>query len=292
MEPQFVPSTLFPISDRGINEEWASKTYRYRCIFFSHDQYVIPTAHDISAWINDAKDLCNKLRDFGTARAEKQIVLMCNNFYNERLGGNKFKNIYDVVSMMSSRSFFEQNYEFYLDLLHMFQYGIFRCAGNAWALDAANDWMVKYNIKYDDTNSNSFKDQNKVRRKGKGFVYKLLVSRASNTLCVRFQKLTRRLFRQYVIVRDRQFKRLTENSEIEKRRFNLNYDGYVIKLDNYNNEMEKQMHLEYMPKINSMIRKALDNGNTYDAILDHLRVLTGNNAHKGNCIYSLLLMLY
>ena len=155
----------------------------------------------------------------------------------------------------------------------MFQYGIFRCAFNAWAVDAANEWLVQYNIKYDNINVPLFKENNHIRRKGKGFVFRLLVSRASNTLCVRFQKLTRRLFRQYVIVCDRQFKRLSKNSDIESRQLNKNYHGYVIKLDSCQDEIKKT-HQENMAKLNEVVCKALLHGKTFQSILDHVRKLT------------------
>ena len=280
MSFQLVPTTLFPISDKGIDIEWASKTYQFRCVFFPSERHVIPTTEDLVAWMNEAKNLCTKLRDYGTAKAEDHIVNLCNSVYNEKLEERKFKNIYDVVDMMSNRRFFQQNYDFYLDLIHMFQYGIFRCARNAWALDAAGDWMENYNIQYLNVKKDAFRNENCVKRKGKGFVYKILVSRASNTVCVRFQRLTRRIFKQYVIVRDRQVKRLSENLTIESRRFNINYDGYVIKFDNFD-EIERNEHLNNVPMINDEISKALKNGHTYETILKHIKLLTTNN-DEGN----------
>ena len=49
---------------------------------------------------------------------------------------------------MSSRKLYAKKHDLYMNLLHMIQYGIFRCAFNAWAVDAANEWMSNRNIAY------------------------------------------------------------------------------------------------------------------------------------------------
>ena len=63
-------------------------------------------------------------------------------------------------------------------MIYVFQYGIFRVGYHEWALQAAEDWMKMRNITYENEGQ---------RPKGKGFVYKLIVSRASNSICDRLQ---------------------------------------------------------------------------------------------------------
>ena len=53
---------------------------------------------------------------------------------------------------MSEDDIFVNNFGDFLDLLHMFQYGIFHCAFDAWAIDAASEWMIDCNIKYKSSN--------------------------------------------------------------------------------------------------------------------------------------------
>ena len=83
--------------------------------------------------------------------------------------------------MFDENEFLTDDYDTYLDMLHMFQYRIFRCTYNAWAVDAASSWLKDRKLAYEP-------GPDYVKRKVKGFVYKLLVNRASNTLCLRFQK--------------------------------------------------------------------------------------------------------
>ena len=70
-------------------------------------------------------------------------------------------------------------------------------------------------------------------RKGKGFVYKLLVNRASNTICVRFQQLTQNLYKEYVIVREKRKKKNLEKSIVVPHTFNHNFQGYIVRFENY-----------------------------------------------------------
>ena len=91
--------------------------------------------------------------------------------------------------------------------------------------------MHNHNIKFKETSKVLVEDGQKLARCGKGFIYRLLVSRASNTLCVRFQNLTKRIRGEYVIVCDRKIKRTENNSNIVRHTFNKHYYGYVIKLE-------------------------------------------------------------
>ena len=267
-----VPSDLLPISDRDITLDWAAKTYEYRCVFNSRFSLTSPTRGDLVSWISEAKDLCKELREYGTFKAEEQIVSLSKHYDSYRTKKTKIQNVYDVVKMMSEDDLYVDNYNLYLDLLHMFQYGIFRCAFNAWAVDAASEWMINRKIKYKTCHSRVVPSEKQVVRKGKGFVYRLLVSRASNTLCVRFQSLTRRVRREYIIVRDRKIKRIENNSNIVRHTFNKHYDGYIIKLDNANDDIADKMIQKNMLIMNQLVKQALKNGTTFETIFKFLNM--------------------
>ena len=267
-----VPSDLLPISDKDLTYDWAEKTYNYRCVFNSRTTFHSPMRADLLAWLNEAKDLCRELRQYGTVKAEEEIVRLCKN-YNSRLPNNNqkdIKNIYDVVSLLSEDFMFVKRYDDFLDLLHMFQYGIFRCAFNAWAIDAAGDWMHNRNIKYKENSKLSVEDGHKVFRRGKGFVYRLLVSRASNTLCVRFQNLTKRILGEYVIVRDRKIKRTEDNSNIVRHTFNKHYYGYVIKLEN-TSKSDDEITQNNMTQMTHLVKQAVAKGTSFETIFDFLK---------------------
>ena len=178
-----VPPTLLPLTDRSINESWAIKTYQYRHVFNYNLETDEVSPLDLVDWIKEARFLTNELREYGTTKAEEYIVRICQHYYDRQLKEYFDKdfsvmNMYDVVRMMSSRKLYTKKHDLYMNLLHMMQYGIFRCAFNAWAVDAAADWMKNRNITYE-KDEQDIMIAKKYGRRGKGFVYRLLVSRAS-----------------------------------------------------------------------------------------------------------------
>ena len=227
MTVRTVPPGLLPLIDRDINESWAVRTYQYRRVFNYNLESDDVSSKDITEWIMEAKLLCNELREYGTTKAEEQIVRICQHYYHRELNQYfekdfSIKNMYDVSKVMSSRKLYAKKYDFYMNLLHMIQYGIFRCAFNAWAVDAASEWMANRNVEYE-TDKENLMSAKKYGRRGKGFVYRLLVSRASNTLCVRFQKLTKRIFQEYIVVRDRKLNKIGNAASIEQYMFNKHF---------------------------------------------------------------------
>ena len=106
--------------------------------------------------------------------AENEIILLCNTRYAHKFKDGPVGNVYDIVKLFDDEATVKSDYNTFLDMLHMFQYGIFRCAYNAWAVDAASSWLDERNLAYEP-------GPDSVKRKGKGFVYKMLVNR--HTMC-------------------------------------------------------------------------------------------------------------
>ena len=79
-----VPSHFLLISDKDYTFSWAGKTYNYRCVSSSRFLFTSPMHVNLLAWISKAKDLCKELREYGTVKAEEQIVCLCRQ-YNSRL---------------------------------------------------------------------------------------------------------------------------------------------------------------------------------------------------------------
>ena len=258
LEAKTVPADLFPVKDIDINEAWAARTIQYRSAFKPEEQIAVATQTHLQEWIKEATALCNELRILGTVKAEEHIIYLCNNVYRIEPPGDvkTFANMYQVSSKMMDREFFKKEYNKYLDLLHMFQYGIFRCQFNAWAQDASNEWMTKKNITYGDK-TNTIK---KLQKRGKGFVYKLLVNRASNTVCVRFQNLTQRMFGEYIIVRDKKNRKTAFSENIVEHVFNNNYRGYIVRFGNENAFESKSLKKEEKEKIEKYALKAVQIG--------------------------------
>ena len=277
MQTQLVPSDLLPTTEVKYTLTWAERSYAFRSIMKPGFQLErMPTELDWQEWKKEGIAIGERLKRLEQSYAERHIVHLCNTDYQELFRNNKFGNLYEVCSFISKKDIMQQNYEMFLDMIHMFQYGIFRCAFNAWAIDAADSWLKKNNLAYT-------KPLDKIQeRKGKGFVYRLLVSRASNTICVRLQNLTQRMFSEYIISRDRSTKSNDKtNFEVINYTFNQSYHGYIVRrLNNdlicQNNTLNNKQKFHVMESVHNAIQK----GCTYEHVLGVLCALT-SETEKG-----------
>ena len=271
MDTKFIPRHLIPVSERAITDEWAIENYAYRCHFNSTVSLSIPDENEIKAWKKEARTIADVLKRDGIMHAENEIILLCNTRYAHKFQDTAVNNIYDVVKFFDDNALVKEDYETYLDMLHMFQYGIFRCAYNAWAVDAASLWLKDRNLAYDPGPAS-------IKRKGKGFVYKLLVNRASNTLCVRFQKLSLRLHNEYVIVRDKKLEEKQDLYNIIPHVFNNTYRGYIMRSKKHNNDLDDDISLEDQSSLMNLVRKAIEHGETIASI----KAILNNCIKHGN----------
>ena len=274
MEKKQIPRHLFPLSDRNITDKWALDNYSYRCHFNSSVSVPIPEEGDVEAWKKEARAIAAGLKRDGIMFAEKEIILLCNTRFGYKLKGKAIQNVYDIITLLTESNIFKDDYETYLNMLHMFQYGIFRCAYNAWAVDAENKWLNERNLAYEPAPAH-------IKRKGKGFVYKLLVNRASNTLCVRFQHLSQRLHNEYVIVRDKNQVMKLQNYNIISHVFNGSYRGYIMrKKEDSDIKVDGILTTEDENSIVNLVRAAIKEGHNIKDITDVLKSFV-SDSNKG-----------
>ena len=249
MRDHDVPPDLIPMFPKEYTKQWARDTYQFKKAFCHLQVGYIPTDDDISSWIRIARDIGEDLKRLGLSRAKKRIVDMMNEFFCKKtVDGRPFQNLCDVCNWLSLETNYRSNYEETLNMLHMFQYGIFRRGNNSWALEEASHWMDKRNIHY------ITKAEGKSRQ-GKGFVYRLLVSRASNTLCTRFQALTQRCHDEYIIVRDRTVQQDIPGHIVQKHVFNHLYKGAIVRLPR-KKENKNMFTNEEFKELNSLLCEA------------------------------------
>ena len=121
----------------------------------------------------------------------------------------------------------------------------------------------------------------------KGFVYKLLVSRASNSLCARFQELTKRQYNENIIVNNK--KKISSDGECVCWIvfFWHSYDGYIVWLpENINLCPSKTFLNENLQQLNMLLKKAYQAGKTFDKLREKIWRMF-NVLNKGNnCIMS------
>ena len=151
MSAKIVPQDLIPIKDTHINQVWAMNTIQYRSVFNNAEQISVATQSHLAEWQKEARKMSEDLKVLGILKAEERIVHLCNHVYNLRLEDkSEFSNVYQVIGKMSDQKFKSENYNTYLDMLYMFQYGISRCQFNGWAQDTSIEWMNTRNISYSD----------------------------------------------------------------------------------------------------------------------------------------------
>ena len=224
MKANQVPNDLLPVHTLYLERrDWAASTFHHWSAFHVGTLPSMPTDDDLKAWKSAAADIMEELKALGVSKAQDKVVSMVNSYFTFHYKRTTFSSIYDVVDMMSDPDFYEKNVELVRDMLHMFQYGIFRSGYNAWAHDSADEWMRNRNIQYIDVSTGT------QGRKGKGFVYKLIVNRASNSLCERLQNMSQRVYNEYVVVRDRKVKKFGNECELQAYTFNYRFPGYLCK---------------------------------------------------------------
>ena len=280
MNVKEVPVDLLPILPRDYSDAWAEKTLQYKEAFCPLQVGHNPIEEEIKSWIRIGRDLAEDLKRRGLSRAKKRIVDMMNEFFGKTFNNRQFANLYDVSQWLSLRINYHANYEETLNMLHMFQYGIFRSGNNNWALDEAHSWMKMRNLAYKSkTEPNT--------RQGKGFVYKLLVSRASNTLCSRFQALTLRYHEEYVIVRNRAKHQTIPGQIVNQHIFNHLYKGAIIRRQEKTMK-DKCFNNEEFLELNKLLCEANKKGFTFDELRSLLQNVD-KDSRSGNFLLNVFL---
>ena len=194
---------------------------------------------------------------------------MMNEYFSKKTAhGKPFCNLCEVSGWLSLETNYRANYEETLNMLHIFQYGIFRRGNNTWALEEASRWMSRRGICYETKSRSSL-------RQGKSCVYRLIVNRASNTLCTRFQALTQRCHQEYIIVRGRAGHQDVPGHIVQKHVFNHLYNGAIVRLRNEKTH-QKMFTNEQFKELNNLLFEAHSNGFTYDELRMLLKNLVGN----------------
>ena len=285
MTKKLIPRHLIPVSERDITDQWAMDNYRYRCHFNCTVSNPIAGETEIKEWRKEARSISDILKRDGIMHAENEVISLCNTRYAHKLTNGPVANVYDIVKLFDDNASIQDDHNTFLDMLHMFQYGIFRCAYNAWAVDAASSWLEQRNLAYEP-------GPDSVKRKGKGFVYKLLVNRASNTICVRFQKLSLRLYNEYVIVRDKKIEDKRQNFDIIPHVFNLSYRGYIMQSKQSNGNLKSdELSVEDKTSVLDLVRKAVQCGETVETIKTILQNHIDEKM-KGNTFLHIAIILF
>lgn len=283
MKKTLVPINLFPINPSMLTEKWAFQTYHYYSAFHIGKIADVPSLDDAQKWIHTAKDIMEQLKGIGVSKSQEKICDMMKSYFTFDRGNDQFCSFYDVIGFLSKPDFYEKNIELYRNMVHMFQYGIFRVGYNSWAIEAAQKWMEERNITFEDKNKG-------IRPKGKGFVYKLIVSRASNSICDRLQGITAKNHQEYILVRNKKIKKFgNKEYNCMPYVFNHRFPGYVCRLKSLDvPEDNGILTVPQRAQIEKLIRRRLNCGDTFDDILYSIRVAL-ETRNKGNLLFCYVL---
>ena len=280
MKAKEVPVDLLPVHTLYLTRNnWAATTFHHWSAFRVGMVPSVPTEEELNSWKDAAADIMEELKALGVSKAQEKICNMMNSYFSFEYKKKTFRNLFEVVDMLSDDTFYSNNKDLFRDMIHMFQYGIFRSGYNGWAIDCAHEWMRRRNIVYDDTR------MGKHGRQGKGFVYKLIVNRASDSLCDRLQSMTQRLYSEYIVVRDRKLKRFGNEYELQKYVFNYRFPAYLyIKKKHYVANEESQIDKDEINKIASLVGQARERGISVNAFYDAMKKYIKNNMTAGKFV--------
>lgn len=275
MEPNNVPIDLLPVNVCDLEKgNWASATYHYWSAFSVGVTTIVPTEEDLGKWKRAAADIIEELKALGVRKAHAQIIHMMKHYFNFEHGKKNFTSIYDVADVLSSKELWNKHTALYRDIFYMFQYGIFRVGYNGWALECANEWMSTHNLCYETEGIG------RLGRKGKGCVYKIIVSRASNSICDRFQQLTQRLFNEYIVVRDKKIKKYGDDYELKPYTFNHRFPGYLCVKNTHHNQ-DGKMTAEELNKIGHLYSIAKTKGFSFESFYGSLNQMIHDKNTNG-----------
>ena len=190
-----MPMNLFPSHQKDANISWGNATYQFYHLFDDsiHKDYYTSDI-EVLQWTRCANRLQVKLKEIGLNAATAEIIRLCKDEYNMKgTDGQHPTNLMDVIAIVKTSSWYNNNLQRPRKIVHRFSYGIFRNGHNRWAYKHVSPWMSQYRIAYDNTT--------KHQRAGKGFVYSLLVSRASNTMGNTFREAMKSAYSEYIVVR-------------------------------------------------------------------------------------------
>ena len=198
-ESRRVPYDLIPVLPTEAHFNWGVKTYKYYHLFddnikkdyFRNDEEVI-------GWMQYANNLQDELRETGVLKATQHILHLCKNEFNMTgTDGQDPHSISDVVNIVRDSGWYKDDVNRSRYIVYMMSYGIFRNGYNSWIHEAVSEWIKGFKIAYKPLDSNTL-IANGHQRQGKGFVYRLLTTRATNSMSNRFQEVTKSAFGEYI----------------------------------------------------------------------------------------------
>ena len=227
-----VPRDLIPVHYNDTSVAWGAATFQYYHLF---DTSIRTTAYkdesELINWARCANRIQVELKTIGMERATATVMDLCKHeFKLVNTDGQAPTSLDDVIAIIREPRWYNEDRNHSRMVVYMLSYGIFRNCYNCWANDAAAEWMRENNIAYltPIRQSQEGPETGKERktRAGKGFVYRNIISRASNTISNRFQEATKTTFSEYICVRSG---RGQDNEDVQALKFQ-HFSAHLVTL--------------------------------------------------------------
>ena len=229
-----VPLKLLPLNERHYTSTWAKDNYRYRHLFnrsVTCESY--NTEDDLQEWIFEAMKLTKEIKNIGIAFGRSEIVNIAREHYGMTMPNTsncKPSNIDDVMTIIEDETWYNENTTYKQNIIYHLIYGLTRSGMNGWMLQQEQQWLNKYNIKYNE-------DEVGIRKtKLRGFVYSIMNSKFSNSTIKLFRTVMQRKHGEFITVR-KPAKNLSSNFVYTARNF-LSSSGYVVTCKDVQDHLE------------------------------------------------------
>ena len=193
-----VPLKLLPLNERYFTTEWAQKTYSYRFLFdISVTSQSYKCDSEVEDWRLQALQMMKEIKQIGIACGRQEIVNIARDHYGMTMAhacNSKPTNIDDVISIIGSDDWYNNNKIYKQNIIYHLMYGLTRSGMNAWLLKEERKWLQTHQIHYDD-NEVGIK-----KTKLRGFVYSIMNSKFSNSTIKLFHTVMKRKFGEFITV--------------------------------------------------------------------------------------------
>ena len=188
-----IPQDLIPINENGYTQTWVHGKYQFYPLF---DNEVVlklsPEARDLYPWMKLANKIQNELKEVGLEGANLEILRIAHDNKMNLPDGQDPISVRDVTEIISTKEWYDNDTARQRHIIYHMMYGIFRVGYNQWAHEVAKKWMDDKKVIY---------EREPIGKKTKGFIYSLLVHKASDTITKRFQFAMKTNHMEYITVR-------------------------------------------------------------------------------------------
>ena len=169
--------------------QWAKNKYRYYHLFCSDATQFSDNPNDHLAWAVDAGKIVKDLKEYVCIKADEEVLRIAKLYHLSTSEITNPTNVTDVIKIVADNAWYHGNLDLNREIIYRMAYGIFRIGGTQWATKFAEDWLLRRKLTYG------------AGAKGKGFVYTILASRASDSLSKMFRNSMEHAHKEFIAVR-------------------------------------------------------------------------------------------